>query len=180
MADADALGDDHTTFIKAESMPTLSRAAFQMHTFGGINSIQDGRPGFVSDEYLNATAAETTTTVLELEAAGMWERREGGYLIVAAQRPAGNAGPAPVGHCGRNEPGTPQLIMKSRSRSYSCLVRAHLVRAPRIWRAAAGSARAARNHACASSRACSQERRRTARASRAGSGGHGGAGASPA
>jgi len=83
MADADAPGDDHTTFIKAEGMPTLSRAAFQMHTFGGINSIQDGRPGFVSDEYLNAIAAETTTTVLELEATGMWERGEGGYLIVA-------------------------------------------------------------------------------------------------
>lgn len=83
MADADALGDDHATFIKAEGMPTLSRAAFLMHTSGGINSIQDGRPGFVSDEYLNAIAAETTTTVLELEAAGMWARREGGYLIVA-------------------------------------------------------------------------------------------------
>jgi hypothetical protein len=39
--------------------------------------------GFVSDDYLNAIAAETTTTVLELEAAGMWERRDGGYLIVA-------------------------------------------------------------------------------------------------
>ena len=83
MADADALGDDHTTFIQFEGMPALSRAAVQMHTFGIVNSIQDGQPGFVSDDYLNAIAAETTTTVLELEAAGMWERRDGGYLIVA-------------------------------------------------------------------------------------------------
>lgn len=37
----------------------------------------------MSDDYLNAIAAETTMTVLELEAAGMWERRDGGYLIVA-------------------------------------------------------------------------------------------------
>ena len=37
----------------------------------------------MSDNYLNAIAAETTTTALELEAAGMWERRDGGYLIVA-------------------------------------------------------------------------------------------------
>ena len=37
----------------------------------------------MSDGYLNAIAAETTTTVLELESAGMWERRDGGYLIVA-------------------------------------------------------------------------------------------------
>lgn len=83
MTDADALGDDHTAFIQFEGMPPLSRAAIQLHTFAGINSIQDGRPGFVSDDYLNAIAAETTTTVLELEAAGMWERREDGYLIVA-------------------------------------------------------------------------------------------------
>jgi hypothetical protein len=83
MADGDALGDDHTTFISFEDMPTLSRAAFTLHTAGIVNSIQDGQPGFVSDEYLNAIAAETTTTVLELEAAGMWERRDGGYLVVA-------------------------------------------------------------------------------------------------
>jgi hypothetical protein len=62
-------------------MPALSRAAFQMHTFKIINSNHEGWPGFVSDGYLNA--AETTTTVLELEAVGMWERRDGGYLIVA-------------------------------------------------------------------------------------------------
>ena len=83
MADADALGDDHTTFIQVEGMPVLSRAAIQLHTAGIVNSVQDGQPGFVSDDYLNAIAAETTTTVLELEAAGMWERRDGGYLIVA-------------------------------------------------------------------------------------------------
>jgi hypothetical protein len=48
-----------------------------------MNSIQDGHPGFVSDSYLDAIATETTTTALELEAAGMWERRHGGYFIVA-------------------------------------------------------------------------------------------------
>ena len=47
------------------------------------SSSPTSRPGFVSDDYLNAIAAETTTTVLELEAAGMWERRDGGYLVVA-------------------------------------------------------------------------------------------------
>ncbi len=83
MADAVALGDDHTTFIQVEGMPVLSRAAIQLHTAGIVSSIQDGQPGFVSDDYLNAIAAETTTTVLELEAVGMWERRDGGYLIVA-------------------------------------------------------------------------------------------------
>jgi hypothetical protein len=37
----------------------------------------------VSDDYLNAISAEATTTALELEAAGMWERRDGGFYIVA-------------------------------------------------------------------------------------------------
>ncbi|MDQ2815508.1 MAG: hypothetical protein M3Z75_27605 [Actinomycetota bacterium] len=64
-------------------MPALSRAAVQLHTAGIVNSIQDSKPGFVSDDYLNAIAADTTTTVLELEAVGMWERLDGGYLIVA-------------------------------------------------------------------------------------------------
>jgi hypothetical protein len=79
--DADALGEDHTSFIQFEGMPVLSRAAIQLHATA--SSIEDDQPGFVSDDYLNAIAAETTTTALELEAAGMWERRDGGYLIVA-------------------------------------------------------------------------------------------------
>ncbi len=83
MADAGALGEDHTTFIQFDGMPALSRAAIQLHGAGIVSSIQDGQPGFVSDAYLNSIRAETTTTVLELEAAGMWERRDGGYLIVA-------------------------------------------------------------------------------------------------
>ena len=64
-------------------MPVLSRTAFQLHAAGIVNSIEDGRPGFVSDEYLNSITAETTTTAVELETAGMWERRDGGYFIVA-------------------------------------------------------------------------------------------------
>ena len=64
-------------------MPALSRAAIQLHMAAAINSLADGHPGFVSDDYLNAIAAETTTAAVELETAGMWERRDGGYLITA-------------------------------------------------------------------------------------------------
>lgn len=77
------LDDDESTFIRFEGMPILSRSAFQLHGFAVIHSIQDGHPGFVSDDYLNAIAAETITAALELEAAGVWERRDGGYFIVA-------------------------------------------------------------------------------------------------
>jgi hypothetical protein len=83
MADADAMGEDHTSFIQFEGMPVLSRAALPLHAAAIASSIEDGQARFVNDDYLNAIAAETTTAALELEAAGMWERRDGGYLIVA-------------------------------------------------------------------------------------------------
>ena len=75
--------DDASTFIQFDGMPPLSRAAIQLHGHGIIHSINDGHPGFVSDEYLNAIRAETTIAAAELEAAGMWSRRDGGYFIVA-------------------------------------------------------------------------------------------------
>jgi hypothetical protein len=83
MPEPDDPDEDETSFIQFESMPPLSRVAIQLHSFGIVDSIQDGHPGFVTDEYLNSIKAETTTTVLELEAAGMWERRDGGYFITA-------------------------------------------------------------------------------------------------
>lgn len=77
--------DDDTAFIDFEGgdLPPLSRSAFELHGFAIINSIKDGHPGFVSDDYLNAISAETTTTTFELETAGVWERRPGGYIVVA-------------------------------------------------------------------------------------------------
>jgi hypothetical protein len=77
-------GDDGArAFIEVEGLGVLSRAAFRLHGYAIVNSLKDGHPGFVSDGYLNAISAETTVTVLELEAAGIWERRNGGYFVVA-------------------------------------------------------------------------------------------------
>jgi hypothetical protein len=80
--------DDHTQFIRLEGTGNedkddhvLSRAAFQLHSFGMMNSVRDGKPGFVSDDYLNAIPAETTLTAMELVAAGLWERSTDGYLV---------------------------------------------------------------------------------------------------
>ena len=70
VADADTLGEDHTSFIQFEGMPVLSRTAIQLHAAAIASSIEDGQPGFVDDDYLNALAAETTTTALELEGGG--------------------------------------------------------------------------------------------------------------
>jgi hypothetical protein len=59
----------------------LSRAAMHLHTFGVLSSIETGTPGFVSDRYLNAIAAETSITALELWLAGLWERTSCGYRV---------------------------------------------------------------------------------------------------
>lgn len=59
--------DDHTTFFAVKrddgDDAVLSGAAYELHTFGMMNSIKDGHPGFVSDEYLNAISAETNPRV---------------------------------------------------------------------------------------------------------------------
>jgi hypothetical protein len=73
--DAEALG--------GEGLGVLSRNALQLHLHGILNSVSGGHPGFVSDDYLNAIAAETTLAAAELETAGIWERRPGDYFVVA-------------------------------------------------------------------------------------------------
>jgi hypothetical protein len=80
---------DHTSFIHLEGLTTvegdpliLSRAAFDLHSFEIMNSVKDGTPGFVSDDYLNAIPAETSITAAELCTAGMWRRVEGGYEVL--------------------------------------------------------------------------------------------------
>lgn len=80
--------DDHTQFIRLEGTGNedkgdhvLSRAAFQLHNFGMMNSVRDSNPGFISDDYLNNIAAETTLTAMELVSAGLWERSIDGYLV---------------------------------------------------------------------------------------------------
>jgi hypothetical protein len=86
----DAEDDDHTTFFQlgrggqAEDCdgPILSRAAFQLHSFAIMTSVQEGHPGFVPDDYLNSIAAETTVTAAELCMAGFWERVEDGYQVI--------------------------------------------------------------------------------------------------
>lgn len=71
--------DGKSAFIKFEGLGTLSPQAFQLLTFGLLNSLEDGRPGHISDEYLNEISAETTIAAVELEAAGLWVRRSDGY-----------------------------------------------------------------------------------------------------
>jgi hypothetical protein len=69
--------------LGGDGMGVLTRDALNLLMHGVINSCADGTPGFVSDDWLNAIPAETTTTAAELEAGGLWERREGGYIALA-------------------------------------------------------------------------------------------------
>ena len=73
--------NDGESFLQAGELPPLSIPAFQLHTFAIIESFQRGTPGFVPDDYLESIAAETTVTAVELETAGLWVRREGGYFV---------------------------------------------------------------------------------------------------
>lgn len=78
--------EEHTTFIALEKPGdepiVLSRAAFTLSAAGLSNSVASGTPGFISDEYLGAIAAETDLTATELVLAGDWERVDGGYRVV--------------------------------------------------------------------------------------------------
>ena len=81
--------DDHTSFISMGGTNdgtgeevVVSRAAFMLHGHGIVTSVADATPGFVSDDYLNAISAETTTTAAELCTAGIWRRVDGGYEIL--------------------------------------------------------------------------------------------------
>ena len=54
-------------------------------------SIEVGRPGYISDDYLNAISVETSITALELTLCGLWAREDNGYRVSedrdAARRP---------------------------------------------------------------------------------------------
>ncbi|AXH50531.1 hypothetical protein SEA_RUTHY_68 [Gordonia phage Ruthy] len=61
--------------------PVISRESFQLHHYAIVNSVRDGHPGYVSEDYLNAISTETTTSTVELELAGLWVREGAGYRI---------------------------------------------------------------------------------------------------
>lgn len=86
---SDAEDDDHTTFIRLslededDGSPVVSRAGFTLHTAAMVNSVREGTPGFISDDYLNDISAETTVTATELCLTGLWIRDDdrGGYNL---------------------------------------------------------------------------------------------------
>lgn len=61
--------------------PIVSRAALKLHTYAILVSIEVGRPGFISDDYLNAISVETSITALELTLCGLWAREDNGYHV---------------------------------------------------------------------------------------------------
>jgi hypothetical protein len=74
--------DGTPDFIDFEGLGPLSPQAFQLLAFGLLNSLDEGQPGYVSDEYLNAISAETTIAAVALESSGLWERRSDGYYVL--------------------------------------------------------------------------------------------------
>ena len=60
----------------------LSRAAFELHGHGIINSVRNATPGFVSDAHLLALSAEASVSATELCTVGLWRRADDGYEIL--------------------------------------------------------------------------------------------------
>lgn len=79
----DAEDWDHTTFVEMASQrgpgKALSIAATNLHIFAYAYSDENGHPGFITDEYLNALDTETTMSAVELCVNGYWQRSDGGY-----------------------------------------------------------------------------------------------------
>lgn len=97
--------EDHTTFFRLEGShtaeggePVVSRAAIQLHGHAIVNSAQDGRPGFVPYEYLNAISAETTIAAAELCTAYS-PRLGGGVPSLAGDRLIESAEAVPTVRC---------------------------------------------------------------------------------
>jgi hypothetical protein len=63
----------------------VSRAALRLHVYAILASIEAGRPGLVTDEYLNAVTVETSLAALELCTAGLWSRCDGGYRVLDSE-----------------------------------------------------------------------------------------------
>ena len=63
--------------IAARSL--VSRAALRLHVYAILASIEAGRPGFVTDAYLDGVTVDTSLAAIELRTAGLWERADGGY-----------------------------------------------------------------------------------------------------
>jgi hypothetical protein len=61
--------------------PVITRAALKLHTYAILVSIEVGRPGFISDDYLDAIHVESSIPALELSLCGLWNRVIGGYWV---------------------------------------------------------------------------------------------------
>ena len=59
----------------------VSRVALRLHVYAVLASIESGRPGVITDAYLNAVTAETSVAALELCTAGLWTRVDEGYRV---------------------------------------------------------------------------------------------------
>ena len=63
----------------------VSRSALRLHVYAILASIEAGRPGFVTDTYLNAVTVDTSLAAIELCTAGLWERADDGYTVLESE-----------------------------------------------------------------------------------------------
>lgn len=63
----------------------VSRAALQLHVYAILASIEAGRPGRITDDYLDRVTVDTSLAAIELCTAGLWARVEDGYTVLESE-----------------------------------------------------------------------------------------------
>ena len=83
--------DAHRGFIEPGGGPPgllesqLSWAALRLHHVA-VEEARPDRPRFVSDAWLSGYDVDSTSTVVELELAGLWDRVRSGYVMRDEER----------------------------------------------------------------------------------------------
>jgi hypothetical protein len=73
--------DDGPTSSRPRPRRYLSEQALRLHTVGVLSTFGSERQRFVSDEYLNGVAMDTTTAGIELVVNRLWQRAGDGYFV---------------------------------------------------------------------------------------------------
>ena len=63
----------------------VSRGALRLHVYAVLAGIEAGRPGRVTDRYLDSVSDDTSVDAIELCTAGLWTRRDDGYDVAESE-----------------------------------------------------------------------------------------------
>ncbi|MGH8862661.1 MAG: hypothetical protein ACRDVG_15750 [Jatrophihabitantaceae bacterium] len=71
--------------VGGEDLTQVSRRALRLHAQGLLDSVEKGRAGFVSDDFLASLGGDAAAAVVELCVLGIWARRCDGYRVMSSE-----------------------------------------------------------------------------------------------